>query len=41
MMRQVCTEASNESFTGNAGVYEEKKDEGQDKKEAAAKKIFR
>ena len=26
-MRQVCTEASNESFAGNTGFYEEKKDE--------------
>lgn len=31
-MRQVCTEASNESFAGNFGFYEEKKDEGEDKK---------
>lgn len=32
-MRQVCTEASNESFAGNFGFYEEKKDEEEDKKE--------
>lgn len=32
-MRQVCTEASNESFAGNSGFYEEKKDEEGDKKE--------
>ncbi len=31
-MRQVCTEASNESFAGNLGFYEEKKDEEEDKK---------
>lgn len=31
-MRQVCTEASNESFTGNAGFYEQKTDEEEDKK---------
>lgn len=29
-MRQVCTEASNESFAGNSGFYEEKKDEERD-----------
>lgn len=27
-MRQVCIEASNESFAGNFGFYEQKKDEG-------------
>lgn len=32
VMRQVCAEASNESLTGNAGFYEEMKDEGEDKK---------
>lgn len=32
-MRQVCTEASNESFAGNSGFYKEKKDEEEDKKE--------
>lgn len=26
-MKQVCTEASNESFAGNSEFYEEKKDE--------------
>lgn len=31
-MRQVCIEASNESFAGNFGFYEQKKDEGEDKK---------
>lgn len=35
-MRQVCIEASNESFAGNFGFYEEKKDEGEDKKERLA-----
>lgn len=33
VMKQVCTEASNESFAGNFGFYEEKKDEEEDKKE--------
>lgn len=32
-MRQVCIEASNESFAGNSGFYEQKKDEEEDKKE--------
>lgn len=32
-MRQVCAEASNESFTGNVGFYEQKTDEEEDKKE--------
>lgn len=31
-MKQVCTEASNESFAGNVGFYEEEKDEGRDEK---------
>lgn len=35
-MRQVCIEASNESFAGNFGFYEEKKDEEEDKKERLA-----
>lgn len=33
VMRQVCAEASNESFTGNVGFYEQKTDEEEDKKE--------
>lgn len=36
VMRQVCIEASNESFAGNFGFYEEKKDEEEDKKERLA-----
>lgn len=31
-MRQVCIEASNESFAGNFGFYEQKNDEGGDEK---------
>lgn len=39
-MRQVCTEASNESFAGNSGFYEEKKDEeGRQEKGGPAESI--